>query len=56
MHSGRMGTEGYVDRGLDPAGAISAGAMCELPCLFGGTSHSDDAFNLCPDVRVHQLT
>ena len=24
--SGRIGTEGYVDRGLDPAGAL-----CEMP-------------------------
>jgi hypothetical protein len=49
--SGRMGTEGYVDRGSDPAGAL-----CELPRLFGGNSHSDAAFIFCPDVRVHRLT
>jgi hypothetical protein len=39
-----------VDRGSDPAGAL-----CELPRLFGGNSHSDDAFNFCPDGRVHWL-
>ena len=39
-----------VDRGSDPAGAL-----CELPCLFGGNSHSDAAFNFCPDFRVHWL-
>ena len=44
MHSGRMGTEGYVDRGSDPAGAL-----CELP------PKSDAAFNFSPDVRVHRL-
>ena len=45
-----MGTEGYVDRGSDPAGAL-----CELSRLFCGNSHSDAAFNFCPDVRVHWL-
>jgi hypothetical protein len=54
-----MGTEGYVDRGSDPAGAL-----CELPRLFRGHSHRKAAFNFCPDlgyigcpdVRVrHQL-
>ena len=48
-----MGNEGYVDRGLDPEGAL-----CELP------RHRKAAFNfcpdlgyiVCPDVRVrHQL-
>jgi len=28
-----MGTEGYVNRGSDPAGVL-----CELPRLFGGNS------------------
>ena len=39
-------------RGLDPAGAL-----CELPRLFCvcGISHSNEAFNFCPDVRVHRL-
>jgi hypothetical protein len=45
-----MGAEGYVDRGLDPAGAL-----CELPRLFCSNSHSNAVFNFCPDVRVHQL-
>jgi hypothetical protein len=45
-----MGTEGYVDRGSD-----SAGALCELRRLFGGNSHSDAALNFCPGVRVHRL-
>ena len=40
-----------VDRGSDPACAL-----CELPRLFGGNSHSDAAFSFCPDVRVHRLT
>ena len=44
---------------------LPAGALCELPRLFGGNSHSDAACNFCPDqlgcvrltrpVRVHRL-
>ena len=44
---------------------LPAGALCELPRLFGGNSHSNAAFNFCPDqlgcvqlprpVRVHRL-
>ena len=30
-------------------------ALCELPCLFCGNSHSDAAFIFCPDVSVHRL-
>ena len=54
-----MSTEGYVDRGSDPAGAL-----CELPRLFRGHSHRkatlffcpDLGYIGCPDVRVrHQL-
>ena len=56
-----MGTEGYVDWGSDPAGAL-----CELPRLFGfgSNSHRDPALVFaptlgyigCPDVRVrHRL-
>ena len=48
-----------MDRGLEPAGAL-----CELPHLFCGNSHSNAAFNFaptlgyigCPEVRVrHRL-
>ena len=39
-----------MDRGLDPAGVLY-----ELPRLFGSNSHSDAAFNFCPDVMVHWL-
>ena len=35
-----------VDQGSDPAGAL-----CELPPKRCGNSHSDAAFNFCPDVR-----
>ena len=44
---------------------LPAGAMCELPRLFGGNSHSNATCNFCPDqlgcvrlprpVRVHWL-
>jgi len=44
---------------------LTAGALCELPRLFGGNSHSDAACNFCPGqlgcvrlprpVRVHWL-
>ena len=40
-----------VDQGSDPAGALCE----ELPHLFCSNSHSDAAFNICPDVRVHRL-
>lgn len=33
----------------------TAGAQCELPCLFGGNSQSDAAFTFCPNIRVHWL-
>ena len=47
---GRIYTEGYVDQDSDPAGVL------ELPRLFCGNSHSDAAFNFCPDVGVvHRL-
>jgi hypothetical protein len=36
-----------VNRGSDPAGAL-----CELPHLFGGNSHSNAAIIFCPDVRA----
>ncbi len=39
-----------MDRGLN-----HAGALCELPRLFCGNSHSGAAFNFCPDIRVHGL-
>ena len=46
---------GWVLKAMMDRGSDSAGALCELPRLFGGNSHCYAAFNFCPDVRVHWL-